>query len=759
MMGASVNLFFGSDSTDDLSYTGLSIGSIYRLGFKKNIGKGFKINKPQVGLSVNAGIPAGENDEYSNFNQLTLGYSFLFYSAKIYDLSFFNDISAINGYDDFPLKFGIESLIKKNYIVRAGFTAPQSYEYGDYTLGLGYRFRTDYLDGDINYSLVHYSEKNFVHYIGANLRYGELDRIPPETGIESTEKYISPNYDGKKDFLFFKPMVKDDSRITGWKLQILNSRDEVVREYRISERDIEKGLSLKRFFKKVWQKKESMVVPETILWDGIDSNGKGIPDGKYTYSFIAWDERDNISAAKKGIINVDNTSPQVKLTSGVLFSPNGDGHKDKLRITLDVVSSPDDEWMASFLNTRGEPLRSYKWKGSSVPKSVVWDGKDDKGKNAPEGVYSFFILSIDKAGNSASAVKKGISLTREYEVADITCSQEYFSYKLHKNIKFFLNLSKTAGLQNWKISVEDDDGEKLKEISGDKELIKFVQWDVLDSDGEKLDDGKYFFKLSTSFKSGNTPSSFVKELIIDSSSPEVSLSYSPDLFSPDGDGENDILTLNPEASDNTGINDWNLEIYAPSGNPFKSYRGTSSPAKEIKWDGIGKNNELVESAADYFIELAVTDFAGNSSKSERIKLPIDVLVVVTERGLKIRISNIEFAFDRAELTIKAHPILNRVAEILVKYHSYNVMIEGHTDDIGEEEYNLKLSELRAKEVMDYLVSEGIDEERLSFRGMGETTPFLPNKGAESRRRNRRVEFLLLKEKVNESGAKNEGSLF
>jgi len=118
--------------------------------------------------------------------------------------------------------------------------------------------------------------------------------------------------------------------------------------------------------------------------------------------------------------------------------------------------------------------------------------------------------------------------------------------------------------------------------------------------------------------------------------------------------------------------------------------------------------------------------------------------MVTERGLKIRISNIEFAFDSAKLTGKAFPILNRVVEILNKYEKYNVVIEGHTDDIGEEKYNLKLSEDRAKSVMDYLVSKGIDKKRLTSRGMGETSPFLPNTSVENRRRNRRVEFLLLK---------------
>jgi outer membrane protein OmpA-like peptidoglycan-associated protein len=73
-----------------------------------------------------------------------------------------------------------------------------------------------------------------------------------------------------------------------------------------------------------------------------------------------------------------------------------------------------------------------------------------------------------------------------------------------------------------------------------------------------------------------------------------------------------------------------------------------------------------------------------------------------------------------------------------------VIIEGHTDDTGNEEHNLELSENRAKSVMNYLAGRGIPVKRLSFLGMGETTPLYPNTSDENRRRNRRVDFLLLK---------------
>jgi outer membrane protein OmpA-like peptidoglycan-associated protein/flagellar hook assembly protein FlgD len=749
MFGAALNYFTGKDPADSLTYAGITIGTIYKIDFESYMKKGFGIYEPKIGASVNAGLPFGENSKFVNFNQVTLGYNFSFYKRNDLNLKFYNDISAINTYKKYPVKFGLESVIKNRYAVRGGFTAPQSYEYGDYTFGLGYLFKTEELDLDVNYALVHYSKLDFVHYAGVNIKYGKLDTEPPETKIAASEEYISPNYDGRQDFLIFKPEVEDKSTIKGWKLQILSEGNDIIKEYRVSERDIDESLSLKGFFMKIWQKKESLIVPEKIMWDGTDTGRKIVPDGVYSYSFLAWDERDNISIVKTGAVHVDNTSPGASLESSNLFSPNGDNVKDMLDIKLNIATSAEDMWTAGFVNPEGKTVKSYKWSGSAVPKKISWDGKDDNGAEASEGLYNFIISSTDKAGNSARAEKKEITLTRKYQSADITCSNEYFSYKESKNVIFYPVLSDTAGLENWKISIMKDSGRVMKEIKGTDNLPGTVMWTVLDEKENMLDDDKYYFNLSAEFNSGNKPFSFRKEIIIDSTPPKVSLDYSPSLFSPDEDGENDILTINPEASDNTGIKDWNLDILAPSGKTFKSFSGKNNPPSVINWDGIGKDNDVVESAVDYFLVFSARDLAGNVTKSDRIKLPVDILVIVTERGLKIRISNIEFAFNKAMLSGAAFPILNRVTELLNKYGKYSILIEGHTDDIGEEEYNLKLSEARAKTVMDYLISKGVNEKRLTFRGIGEIMPFLPNTDNENRRRNRRVEFLLIKEEVKE----------
>ncbi|MGQ9842734.1 MAG: T9SS type B sorting domain-containing protein [Spirochaetota bacterium] len=749
-MGASLSLLLGSGPNSGAYFTGITLGSLYQSTVNADIGKGFGIFSPSLGFAINVGLPMGSDKDFANMNQITIGYTLPLYKRNEVQISVLNDFSFLH-YDEVAVKVGAEGIYNNMYIVRLGFMTPQAYEYADFTVGAGYRLTGLQYQAEFNYALVHYKKTDFVHYIGTQVRYGTLDKEPPRISIKSNERYISPNADGMKDFTIFTLSVSDASKIGGWRLQIRNEAGAVVKEYRISDRDMEESLTLKSFIQKIWTPKESAMVPETIFWDGTDTNGNVLPDGSYVYAFMAWDQRDNISPEITGVITVDTTAPAIELIcDDRFFSPNNDGRKDTLLIEQTVKTESTDEWQAMLVDKTGKVVKKYQWHGADIPHKIIWDGKDDAGNDAPEGLYTYQIKCTDFAGNKASGAVREISLTRQFQTTDITASMEYFSYLLHTQITFTPIVSDTKDLTKWQFVVLNQNDDVVYQTQGTV-VPKTILWDCKTAKGEKLKDGVYRYQFSLEYLSGNNPKSFEKSFVIDSTPPKVNISYEPKLFSPDGDGENDILTIKPTIEDNHSIKNWELSIYAPAGYIFKTFKGSDVP-QELKWDGLGANNELVESAADYFIELTASDKTGNSAKTKRVKLPIDVLVMVTERGLKIRISNIEFAFDSSKLTGKAFPILNRVVEILNKYERYNVLIEGHTDDIGEEQYNLKLSEGRAKSVLDYLVSKGIDKKRLASRGMGETSPFLPNTSVENKRRNRRVEFLLIKPEESEKSS-------
>jgi len=99
-----------------------------------------------------------------------------------------------------------------------------------------------------------------------------------------------------------------------------------------------------------------------------------------------------------------------------------------------------------------------------------------------------------------------------------------------------------------------------------------------------------------------------------------------------------------------------------------------------------------------------------------------------------------FDFGRYDIKPEAYPLLNEVVTILKMNPETKVEIEGHTDNVGTAEYNQRLSEERAKVIMDYLVENGIDAERLSQKGYGVTQAVASNDTEEGRAKNRRVKL-------------------
>jgi len=105
---------------------------------------------------------------------------------------------------------------------------------------------------------------------------------------------------------------------------------------------------------------------------------------------------------------------------------------------------------------------------------------------------------------------------------------------------------------------------------------------------------------------------------------------------------------------------------------------------------------------------------------------------------------VNFAFDRADLLPAARDILDREVHSELQADSHlTVLIEGHTDSVGSDSYNLSLSQRRADAVKSYLVSKGIAASRIESRGMGESKPVASNETAMGRAENRRVEIKVL----------------
>ncbi|HEX6739167.1 MAG TPA: OmpA family protein [Vicinamibacteria bacterium] len=114
----------------------------------------------------------------------------------------------------------------------------------------------------------------------------------------------------------------------------------------------------------------------------------------------------------------------------------------------------------------------------------------------------------------------------------------------------------------------------------------------------------------------------------------------------------------------------------------------------------------------------------------------------TALGLVMNLGSdyLKFEFNRAELRPEDRELLSRIAGILLTSHDYTVSVNGHTDDVGSEEYNRKLSERRATAVRDYLVKAGVPADILSVTGHGKSLPLVRETTDAARAKNRRVEL-------------------
>jgi outer membrane protein OmpA-like peptidoglycan-associated protein len=132
---------------------------------------------------------------------------------------------------------------------------------------------------------------------------------------------------------------------------------------------------------------------------------------------------------------------------------------------------------------------------------------------------------------------------------------------------------------------------------------------------------------------------------------------------------------------------------------------------------------------------ALSDAEAEESRRGELELQ-SVMDMVTTRQVR----PIEFEFNSDVLLPSSMDLLDRVASVLLGRPRLKLIVEGHTDDVGDDDYNMQLSRYRADAVKTYLVKKGIHPETIQARGYGETRPISPGKTEKDRALNRRVEF-------------------
>jgi outer membrane protein OmpA-like peptidoglycan-associated protein len=164
---------------------------------------------------------------------------------------------------------------------------------------------------------------------------------------------------------------------------------------------------------------------------------------------------------------------------------------------------------------------------------------------------------------------------------------------------------------------------------------------------------------------------------------------------------------------------------------------------------IGKQagNTLLGAIIGAAVGGAAGAYIGNYMDKQAKEISEDIEGAKVERigeGIKITFnSGLLFDVNKATLRPESKLELAKLAGILEKYPDTNILVEGHTDATGTEEYNLELSRQRAQSVENYLASQGVDATRFTIMGYGESQPVATNETPEGRQLNRRVDIAVM----------------
>lgn len=173
--------------------------------------------------------------------------------------------------------------------------------------------------------------------------------------------------------------------------------------------------------------------------------------------------------------------------------------------------------------------------------------------------------------------------------------------------------------------------------------------------------------------------------------------------------------------------------------------GISDPA-----DGAFKivlpfdKNYSIRATADKFFAQSENLNLDSLVKAGYKEIHKDLYLVPIEIGSVVRLNNVFFDFDKWNLRPESFIELDRVVKLLQENPAIEIEMSAHTDSKGSDEYNLKLSDNRARSVMEYILSKGIAPNRITSKGYGESKPVDTNETDEGRQMNRRVEFTIVK---------------
>ncbi len=423
--------------------------------------------------------------------------------------------------------------------------------------------------------------------------------------LEVTRSFFSPNGDRRADGIQFITTVKERENVESWRLRILTEREAVVREFTGKE-----------------------AIPGSIVFDGRATNGKVLPEGVYRAHLIVRYRNGNTGEAVSPSIQLDITPPTASVKTDLpVFSPNGDGIKDE--IEFHQVTTRNDPWIGTIFDEGGNAVVTYSW-DSAPPEKVIWDGTMSDGRPAPDGQYSYQLTSVDRAENRGESERITFRLSTQRAAVSLSAVRTHFSPNgdgISDTVTFVSAYTAAAGIRSYEFNLRNENDRIIRSIRGQGPPPKEIRWDGSDDLGIRVPDGIYTARLEVEDQNGTTAYEVSDAVVVDTIVPTIEISIDRTLFSPNGDGRYDSVTIHQSSSSE---NTWRGGIIAADGTIIREYEWEGS-VMDLIWDCTDDEGNVVPDGV-YRYSISSTDLAGNHVErvSERITIdtaPTDVRIV------------------------------------------------------------------------------------------------------------------------------------
>lgn len=435
---------------------------------------------------------------------------------------------------------------------------------------------------------------------GGNSFSTATDRITIDTRevdaqIRLAAGAFSPNGDGVQDTLEVIPSITIDTPVSSWTVTLEDSSTGAV----------------------VWETSGSGDL-SPVVWDGSGTGGRA-PDGTYRGRLrVAFARGDEVVVTSARTVALDTVPPAAEITfSTPIISPNGDGNLDELIISQET--SEESRWTARVLNDRGREVGRWEWAGRA-PEQVSFAGLDTSRRRVADGVYRYELSSTDAAGNSTTVGPREFEIYTAETPLEVYASVAAFSPNgdgVIDQVEFPVIAGDAAGLEEFVFTVNADDGDVVFRQSGSTMPERLV-WNGTDRNNRRAPEGRYTAELTARYRHGNRPVAQTEAFVLDTTAPALDVALDHEIFSPDGDGRRDAVTVTQTSG---SADQWTGRITAADGSEVRRFNW-SGTVESFQWDGRDRAGNTVADGV-YRYEVDGADAAGNTAEARIGAIRVD----------------------------------------------------------------------------------------------------------------------------------------